>query len=146
MPRQCSQGLGPPLDLGPPSFCCRSLVFLLLVLPLSKWCVYAYVCFWFSQCASFQDEAVEREMFTTRWSTLRKSYLPKRHNLQMVSFKYMLQIVGILLEKSTYDLTTSNCQHFARNLYAALDPSEAKFLNIDFEPHILMKLTAEMQK
>eukprot|EP01084_Bolivina_argentea_P273613 466121_1 len=85
---------------------------------------------WFSQCISKKDATISQEFFNKRWSTLRKSYLPNSKKIKgQVSFKYIVHIVEKWIRNSQYYVTTHNCQQFTRNIFAAFDSSEGKFLN-----------------
>jgi len=83
---------------------------------------------WYSQSMSYKDW--DQQLFTTRWGTLRKSFLPDSDFGGEVSFRYISDlVVHCCIKTSDYFLTTNNCQHLARNIFGALDPAEGCILN-----------------
>eukprot|EP01084_Bolivina_argentea_P053782 98680_1 len=74
---------------------------------------------------------LNKQLFNERWSTLSKSYLQKTQFGKYVNFKFINELVEkIWMKETQFVITSHNCQHFVRNLYAVLDPEQAKFLNI----------------
>eukprot|EP01084_Bolivina_argentea_P013409 25164_1 len=87
---------------------------------------------WYSHCASYKDKHINAELFYSRWSTLRKTFLPKSFHKE-VSFNFIHNLTKIWMSRSEYYMMTSNSQHFCRNIFAVFDEKEASILNIKMD-------------